>query len=687
MKRIRMALAVLIAAVLLSSLALISQAEPAAEGEWQADITKLMNPGDVPSTTEITYENTYEDGVEVDTHDVACEINVNGVNYGCEFRFELVGEPVSDWDALQSWLGGIVTDAARTAGSDSESLAKAVDVAIATARSYAAPGADGSLSEWAADGFKVKLIRVSTPFYPELSEGKNGAATQRLQQRLIELGFLDGASDGYYGEQTRSAVEAVENYVRALEQDLIDARPESTTAAMAEPTAAPTAEPEALYAFSEHTLNLRPRDAVAEAAVQPTAPPMEVAADQIRLAPVTRVDGIADALLQAYLYSDAYRSARRELRYGDSGDDVIRLQRRLASLGCSTEPADGNFGSNTARSVRIFQYYNGIEQTGVADVATQSRIFSGSAQAPDNSMLSAGSTGESVERLQTRLRELGFTTVSTDGDYGAATQTAVENLQSYMRDIEAARLHADNPTIAPDADLSDQLRVVVNGVADPILLDDFYSLSFPMVPAQMSSGDSGSDVMRLQRRLSGLEYLYTAPDGNFGEQTATAVTAFQRRNKLPETGVADIATMQVLFSGNALKALKPYELRVSIDDQRVYAYAPDADGNYTELVRTMKCSTGRNATPTPKGTYKASTCPGARWHYFKKFSCWAQYAYYIEGDIMFHSVLYNQKGGPVTQSSVNNLGRKASHGCVRLSVEDAKWIYNNCPQHTTVVVY
>ena len=145
--------------------------------------------------------------------------------------------------------------------------------------------------------------------------------------------------------------------------------------------------------------------------------------------------------------------------------------------------------------------------------------------------------------------------------------------------------------------------------------------------------------------------------------------------------------MQVLFSGEAKKALKPYELRVSIDDQRVYAYEPDANGDYTVLVRTMKCSTGKNDTPTPKGTFKSTTGPGARWHYFKKFKCWAQYAYYIQGDILFHSVLYNQKDGPVTQSSVNNLGRKASHGCVRLSVEDAKWLYTNCPKATTVVVY
>jgi lipoprotein-anchoring transpeptidase ErfK/SrfK len=33
------------------------------------------------------------------------------------------------------------------------------------------------------------------------------------------------------------------------------------------------------------------------------------------------------------------------------------------------------------------------------------------------------------------------------------------------------------------------------------------------------------------------------------------------------------------------------------------------------------------------------------------------------------------------------LGINASHGCVRLSLSDAKWIYDNIPSGTTVVVY
>ena len=93
------------------------------------------------------------------------------------------------------------------------------------------------------------------------------------------------------------------------------------------------------------------------------------------------------------------------------------------------------------------------------------------------------------------------------------------------------------------------------------------------------------------------------------------------------------------------------------------------------------------STPTPKRTFQASTGPGARWHYFKKFFVRAQYAFYIQGDIMFHSVLYSSKDSSPTSGSVRNLGRKASHGCVRLSVENAKWIYQNCPAKTKIVVY
>ncbi len=690
MKKIRILLAAILAVALLTSVLFISEAEPAADEVWQADLLKLMDPADVPSTTHIQYENTYDEGTIVSQKDVACEVTVNDVTYGCEFVFEVVGDAAPDWSAIQQWLGGIVTESARTAGSDSESLAKAIDKAIRTARKSAQSDANGALPDWASESIQVSDIRVSTPFYPELELGKNGEATKRLQQSLIAMGFLNDKADGYFGERTKLAVEALESYVRELEQELIDARPVET------PTPAPTATPvatatAAATAESKHQLTLVPKntpvpteDPTAKPTVEPSAEPAEPVQT---LEPVTQVDGIADALLQAYLYSDSFVAVRGELKTGSSGTDVTRLQTRLLNLGCSVSEPDGHYGSSTERAVRVFQYANGLSQTGMADEQTLTLLFSANAKAPTHAMLSLGSTGDDVTALQKRLLYLGFTTASADGSFGTATQTAVQRLQEYVRGIETLAVKAADPTLAADADVSDRLTTVVDGVADPILLDIFYSDKFPVVPGELGSGSSGDDVIRLQRRLSGLNFFYGTLDGSYGAVTKEAVLAFQKQHKLSQTGTADADTLRVLFSGDAKKALKPYMLKVSTKDQRVYAYGLDDNNEYTVLVRTMKCSTGKDATPTPTGTFQSTTGPGARWHYFKKYQCWAQYAYYIEGDIMFHSVLYNEKDGPVTQSSVNNLGRKASHGCVRLSVEDAKWIYQNCPAQTKIIVY
>ena len=53
---------------------------------------------------------------------------------------------------------------------------------------------------------------------------------------------------------------------------------------------------------------------------------------------------------------------------------------------------------------------------------------------------------------------------------------------------------------------------------------------------------------------------------------------------------------------------------------------------------------------------------------------------------MFHSVLFTKKGGKATSGSVSALGRRASHGCIRLAVKNAKWLWENITDGTTVVV-
>lgn len=666
MKQIKTILPMLLVMALALSAFAFTRAENTQEGAWQADILKLMSAENAPRSTSIRYDLRLPEGAQIERRNYSQElVSSNGDVLNVEFKFVLNGITMGEgqWATVEDWLKSLVLGTVQKVQPDSESLANVVAEGYQARRIAAVPGETG-LPAWANENLLLEEVTATVPYFPELTLDVNGAATQRLQERLIQLGYLTGRADGYYGVNTQQAVIELEEYVRQLEQDAIDAIPAPTPTPS--PTPIPTPEPVA------NTIALAAVAPVYDSTTpEPTPAPT----------PYTVVDGVADGLLQAYLFSDDFKVCRSDLKSGDSGNDVKRVQNRLSQLGFTTDAADGVFGGGTVRALRVFQYYSGMDATGIADEATQSRLFAADAAQPDNAMLSVGSSGDDVSKLQKRLRVLGFASIAVDGGFGASTQAGVETLQTYMRELEGEALAASGPVDET------QLTVEVNGVADPLLLDDFYSDSFPAIPADMDSGASGRDVVRLQRRLSMLEYYYSELDGQYGAGTAQAVTAFQRRNGLTETGVADHATLAALFDENAKKALKPYVLKVSIDDQRVYAYAPDANGDYTDLVRTMKCSTGRSGSPTPTGTFQESTGPGARWHYFTKFNCWAQYAYYIQGDIMFHSVLYGSREGKVTQSSVNHLGSKASHGCVRLSVEDAKWVWNNCPSHTKVIVY
>jgi len=57
---------------------------------------------------------------------------------------------------------------------------------------------------------------------------------------------------------------------------------------------------------------------------------------------------------------------------------------------------------------------------------------------------------------------------------------------------------------------------------------------------------SGSTVVTLQQRLAALNYTITSVDGIFGQETRRAVIAFQRDNKLSQTGVVDTTTWNTI---------------------------------------------------------------------------------------------------------------------------------------------
>lgn len=128
----------------------------------------------------------------------------------------------------------------------------------------------------------------------------------------------------------------------------------------------------------------------------------------------------------------------------------------------------------------------------------------------------------------------------------------------------------------------------------------------------------------------------------------------------------------------------PYYIKVNRQQNCVTVYTKDANGEYTIPYKAIVCSTGLyNATPT--GTFHLSN--KYRWRELHG-GVYGQYASRITGGILFHSVPYRRKSeDSLYADKYNKLGQQASMGCIRLTVEDAKWIVDNCPSGTTVEIY
>jgi peptidoglycan hydrolase-like protein with peptidoglycan-binding domain len=378
-----------------------------------------------------------------------------------------------------------------------------------------------------------------------------------------------------------------------------------------------------------------------------------------------------------------------------------------------------------------------INRLGLCALA-EAEVKAEAVAAPDFLPMANGARGEEVRAVQRRLIELGFMAANADGVFGPITEAGVIAARAFLFymthkpaappiDALAVRTEPDEKVELPSEDsminvvdgediiTSENLSDIVIAPEMPSYSGTVYAELYELLLGEsgawlfddIAKGAMGPEVMRVQTRLNSLDYLYGGIDGIYGGITEKAVIVFQKLNALEQTGSVDRATQAAMFSEGAIKSDNParpsgyisevlgvtdhpekgYVLKISVSNQKVYAYGWSAQtSDYTILVRVMICSTGLKRTPTPAGTYSAGG-PVARWGYFPKWGVYAQYLFRIKGPYLFHSVLYRTANeNSLIKSSLNNLGNRASHGCVRLKVPDAKWIYSNCAAGTTVIV-
>lgn len=436
-------------------------------------------------------------------------------------------------------------------------------------------------------------VLSSTADVKKIRPGDKGAPVEKLQQRLIDLGYYTGKADGVYGKGTKAAVRLFQKANRLHVDGIAGEKtlnllysgsanfkgqtpaPKQTPAPNNPlPQATDNAAAPATYPYETTTsaaVNLRSRARTSSTRLL-TVPAgasiqvQSVSGDFLKISYRNRTGYVLSQYVnipEQYLPGKTFetdtdaRVKYETLAEGSSGAPVKALQNALAELGFLTATPSGVYDTETAAASRRFQEKNGYKPTGICLPEMQKLIYEGKPRNARNRKvyvntlppvanpkMQLGNRGEQVLELQNILSTLGFFKGRPDGIYNSATVNAVKAYQKAHSIRETGKMDsftwmsinavtatkAPYQTPAPGEELNENNVIV------------------------MRRGTRGLAVTRLEERLVALGYYAKVPDGVYDSADMEAVRAFQRNNGLTSSGTADLFTQRTLYSQSAVPA-------------------------------------------------------------------------------------------------------------------------------------
>ena len=254
---------------------------------------------------------------------------------------------------------------------------------------------------------------------------------------------------------------------------------------------------------------------------------------------------------------------------------------------------DGQYIVNTSRTIDGTTYYfdsNGHSSTTPANMDSTASDTpssdSSSSKSETPSTWSNGSSGEEVEKIQSRLKELGFYDGPIDGEFGNATEQAyrafqeaagvtVDGIAGSDRDV----LYSDD---APHAKKAEEATQPTEEATQPTEPEE----KAPVIIAQ--NGDFSEEVINIQQKLLDLGYFGMQPTGFYGDITEEAIKAFQTQNGLEDTGILD----------DASGSLTPTSLIVSDETNQTYANTASNVAEKTNKVTEQALASSASVIPS-----------------------------------------------------------------------------------------
>ena len=343
--------------------------------------------------------------------------------------------------------------------------------------------------------------------YRSLSLGNTGIAVQALQLRLKDLGYFNGDVSGLFDSDTEAAVKRFEQTYGTMQTGVATAKLQLKLFAASAPA----------YGTEE--------------------------------------------------YDAAVISQYTVLRPGTVGSSVYALQQRLKNLNYPISELTGVFDDQTAECVRLFYAAYNLASSDVANVAMQRELYADTAKTYDPSIqvlvtlspeeeaqqaaivvpedggeidestaIALGNSGTRVSQIQQRLIALGY--MPGGSDTGVFDQATQEGVNRFLAAVGRT----------PNGMLTLDMQEFLLSESAPAYGGQAATVEY----RNLNVGDSGEEVMNLQRRLVELGYANGTPNGEYGQATISAVAFYQQCNGLEPDGLATAWLQSVLFSNQAL---------------------------------------------------------------------------------------------------------------------------------------
>lgn len=391
---------------------------------------------------------------------------------------------------------------------------------------------------------------LSRDYY--LQMGSAGTKVRTLQQRLIQLGWMQGKATGTFDAATQTAVKAFQKKADLWDDGVAgpgtlkilysDKAPKTSTAASSTgETLEMGMNGTAVRALQNQLKKLGYLKGSVDGSFGEATRSAVVAFQQNN---GLTADGKAGTATLNKVYSENARSADASpsgnnssssiastgyvtLETGSTGDAVRKLQSKLKELGYYSGNVDGSFGEGTAVAVETFQKKHDLRVDGKAGPATQ-RVLYGSSATINYNTLELGSNGNAVSNLQYTLYELGYYDGAIDGYYGNTTSNAVRAFQIQNK-------------LTP-----------VDGKAGNKTLQKLYSSTAIPAAATVSMdtirpGAQSDTVLELREILMQHGYLTTV-NSRYDDEMTQAVKDFQKDHGLKQDGILGPQTLKLLLA-------------------------------------------------------------------------------------------------------------------------------------------